>query len=309
MMKNTKILFGLLVALMLLFGCTGGAGEQPAAGTGNNTVAPVKNDTVAPEPTALEKRIAEDLAVAEKLKTRPDYGFGITGASVLFQKLPAFPTDFYKMRVQVRYNRITDLTNLDAKYYKQPEFYPGFDDGFQAAGQGAKLYAAPPEGRWGAFGYGTYPADAQVTTAAGQEFKLTTFFHTGWLVESYQGTRLTASYPETASLPNQEMTGANSMVQDPVKTAGYFDVTVTPNVFLLDPAFPQFGENWAQKVIVDVKVKEGTPKGVYVIGINPSAPPAEQNDAWATQYTTAYTTAGAATSLDRPFYQIAVDVK
>ncbi len=245
----------------------------------------------------IEEKIQAEIDAAKQKITRPDYL-----PAVVYKNLPPFPEDFYTIDLLIFLGRITDIIDLDEKYWKQPEFYPGFEDNIN-------LIANPERGRFYGIGYGAYPGDIGAEAGPGDDFTVASFFHTSWLVETYQGMQMNVVYPSDTNVPSQNLEGNQASVkQDPEVVKNYFEVTATPDIFLLEPANPIFGSNWAQKVLVHVKIKEDTPKGIYVIGINPTTPPKEYGQKWTKQYLTKYVDASAGV-IGRPFVRIIVDVK
>ena len=252
-----------------------------------------------PYSSELEARIDAELEQVKLNQTRPDYL-----PAAMFKELPAFPKDFYQMRVLVRYGRITDLSNIGEEYWKQPEWYPEFES------IGVPLLQNPPKNRWAAQGYGVYPADSVATTTSGEEFDLYTYVRSSYLVETYQGMQLIAVYPDSGTL--EEMAsfsdGTKSVTQDPNTVKNYFDVSIEPNMFVLEPSFPIFKDGYAQRIKVSLKVKPGTPKGKYLIGVDIAAPSQDKVTEWTWQYKNLYTSAGT-TKVGRPWYRVFVDVK
>jgi len=249
-----------------------------------------------PQYGTIEQKIARQLEEAKLKTTRPDYL-----PSVVYQNLPLFPKDFYEIDALVELGRLTDLVSLEDKYWKQPEFYPTFESNIADIQN-------PNINRLYAFGYGAYPGDIGVDVKPGSDFTVATFFYSSWLVETWQGMRMQEFYPVQTGVPTQDLNGTKfSVIQDPDVVKTYFNVSFEPSVFLLGPSSPIFDYNWTQKVLVHIKVSPDTPKGRYVIGVNPVAPPKEYSDRWLMKYRLKYTDASAGV-VGRPFFQLVVDV-
>jgi len=217
----------------------------------------------------------------------------------VFQNLPPYPKDMREIYELVYYRKINDLSIINESYYKNPEFYPGWYY------TGKDTFLNPPINRFGAFGYGCYPADTIAFVKPGQALKLTTFIKSGWVVETFQGMQLIPTFPSSA---NSSYMGW-SVEQDPEKVKDYFIIDIEPDVFLLEPAFPVFLEGWARKITVDIKIKPNTPPGRYVIGIMPVNPPQEYSDKWLLKYKLRYVDIGSSPgSIGRPCYQVFIEV-
>ncbi|MFH0972121.1 MAG: hypothetical protein V1835_06165 [Candidatus Micrarchaeota archaeon] len=250
-------------------------------------------------PPELYARLQAYQSGIEAISVRPRYFGSITDE--IFKELPPFPKDFYVIKLLFELGKITDPGKVTADYWKQPEFYRGFDS------QGVKMMANPPQGRWGAFGLGTYPGETVVLAPKQSEFETRFFIHTSWLVQTYQGMGLYSVFPKSGSLQSTSYPDDTKAVQqDPETIKQYFDVTVTPDVVLLEPAFPIFKEGWTQMVTVKVRVKN-PPSGKYLIGINSGSPPSGKATEWLWKYKTNYV-GGGSSSIGVPWYTIFIQV-
>lgn len=235
---------------------------------------------------------------------------------IVFSKLPSYPKNFDEIDLGVEYgkyywNEHFSAVAPDENYYKQPEFYPNFENEenleyylqVKELDEGRVEY---PTERVGVSGYGTYPADTVVKgILPGEDLKVVTYLHTGWFIEKYQGMELKPVFPSHGDTQQ----GMISVVQEPDVVKDYFEVNIEPAVILLEPSYPVFYPNWAQKVTIKVNVKENTPKGTYLVGVTPFEPPADKSEGWKYKYGIyAYTDAGMA-GIGRPHLQIFVKVE
>lgn len=216
----------------------------------------------------------------------------------VFANLPSYPDNLNEVKILVRYGKIKDLATIDENYYKQPEFYLNWDPA------GINSFFEPTEGYFGALGFGAYPADVVATVKPGEALKLGTFFKTSWGVQNYQGIQLVPVFPEKAK---SEM-GDEEAEQDPEKARNYFDVSVEPGLFLLEPTFGIFEKNWVRNVTVIIKIKPNTPPGKYVVGVSPIAPPLEFDDRWTIEHGLRYVSVGGY-DVGRPFFQVFIKVQ
>jgi len=222
----------------------------------------------------LEARIAHILNVSGKGHER-----ATPLPAELFKDLPAFPWDFYRVELLYKYYHLTEeeLVTLDEAYWKQPEWYSGFE------GVGVEMMKDAHLPSAGSFGYGAYMADTYKTAFPGEEVNDVFFFHASWRVRSYQGIMLVPTYNSSA-----------------------LEVSVGPEIFLLGPTHHTFHENWTQKVVVSVRVKEGAAPGKYVVGIEPEKPPPEYKEMWEDPYT--YAEPLFKMGMGRPFHQLHLTV-
>ena len=258
------------------------------------TKAPVRDKPYSEE---LEKRIAAELNAGNRIEVRPDYL-----PDVMFAQLPDFPTDFYSVRTLVRSGRIADLEELEPRYWQQPEFFPKFEE------IGVPLLQNPPEGRWGAYGLASYPAESIATIEAGDSIDLYFFMRSNYLVETYQGVSLKPYFPNYLDISTgiEMPDGTKEVRQENV--AGYFTVDTSPEVFLLEPNFPLFRINGTKKIKVTITVDPSTPEGNYIVALTTGDLPEEQEQVWLKRYLTKYVGAGM-TKLDRPYYAAFINVK
>lgn len=188
---------------------------------------------------------------------RSDYALGIPN-NLLFGELPTIPEDFGETWYMFTSNFVGP-EDIDREYYIQPEFYESWERGKK------NHYTNINPNYWTPYGYGVYPNQGSVTMATDQTATAYTFFKSGWGVETYQGIRL--------EMPSD-----------------YFETEITPNEFLLGPAYPSFSINpdWAFKIRVKIKPKPGTLPGVYVLRMNLRSPTGEEKGNWFREYRSIY---------------------
>jgi len=202
-------------------------------------------------------------------EARQDYGLG----GETFASLPQMPDNFKEAVAKI--NATIDF-NLGEEYYKQPEFYPTFE-------QFIPEMKNPPQDRIAIWGVGIYPARHEYVAPRNSQINIVAYLHTSWMVQTYQGAKLEVDYDKQ-----------------------YFDVSVSPDVVLLGPAYPKFDKNWTQKITVKIEVKNA-PKGVHEIALNPMAPPIEKIEEWRGRYKGLYVSMPVS-SPDQPYLKITVNV-
>ena len=203
--------------------------------------------------------------------------------NVTFSNIPSLPSDFFEKRSLLR-NRKLNITQFEREYWIQPEFYPNFEE------YAISEMLNPPENRWGAMGYGAYPSGFTAATKAGETVKAIVFFHTSWLVESYQGISLDYAITNLTMVPPGFEKG--------------FAIEITPSEFLLGPAYPVFGRNWAEKVEITTTVGS-VPAGEYEINFNIAKP--SKSAEWKEAYPHYFDATGF--GLSKPFFRMRLSVK
>jgi hypothetical protein len=220
----------------------------------------------------------------QEIIQRGKYGISLN----VFSQLPLAPQDFKWIDEQMELGAIDEahFNNITKDYWMQPEFYPNFEK------VGLQFYQSPLSDRRNCFGYGSYPqvfgkAVKQEDLKVGAELYAKTWFHTGFGIECYQGTKL------------------NVVVDDREKE--YFDVVIDPYQFVLMPTNPQFDKDWTREIryIVIVK-KTPVPKGRYEFSFLATAPDKQKENEWKWQYREKYVNSGMFVSSAKTFDYILI---
>lgn len=197
----------------------------------------------------------------------------------IFSEIPPIPSDFSVVAYDVSIGKLNQIGLLSDSFYKQPEFYSFID---QETGVVNREFAFRPWSRpelnqWGDNGFQAYPADQfdTVQLSKRNDFSAVVFVTNGWNIQNYVGVHL---------------------VEDN-ESSNYFDVTISEErtgqpYFLLGPTFPRFDKDWATKVVIEGKVKPGTPPGSYRIRIDPVAPASSLATKWAEEHPGLYASYG-----------------
>ncbi len=207
----------------------------------------------------LFEKASERLGIP--LEDVPEY-FTLNSEEDIFNELPQVPEDFSEVAYLLATGRTYAIGNLSEEYFLQPEFYPNFKE------NGLKYWSEPDPKYWTTNGYGTYPAEQfdVLSYSNRDEFLAVVFLYTGYGVQTYQGATL---IPSSGSLE-------------------YFDITISPDTFLLTPTFPKFSKDWAHQIVIAGKLKPDTPPGEYSIGLLIVKPPYEKKVEWASKYRNLY---------------------
>jgi len=239
-----------------------------------------------PKYPGLEAKIRRELIAVEQVTKRPDYL-----PEVMFRDLPDMPMDFYAKRVMYRYGLFEmDPELIGPEYWKQPEWYPKFEENT------VKVLQNAPADRYGVCCFGIYPADAYMRLKIdGGEFH--TFTKYAWirsapLVELYQGIRLAPHYPKEGNVekdvtPWQENPKIDFM-QDPDVAKKYIGISFAPEQFLLEPSFPIFRKEYIKLIEMQFTIDPDIPKGNYIVGFDTVAPDKEVSIDWMLKYPGAY---------------------
>jgi len=185
--------------------------------------------------------------------------FDLSSEKQVWSELPIVPEDFGEINYLMQNGKFFALSSLGEEYWKQPEFYPSWKNC-------PKYWTEPDPRYWTPNGYGAYVSNQFTTVTKGEEFYAIVYVHSGCGVQTWQGTRLEVSN----------------------NARDYFNISVTPNEFLLEPMFPQIKYGWVKRIEIKGSIKEETQEGVYDIFIDVIPPSKEKQDEWSSEYKTQY---------------------
>ena len=284
-MKAKLVLFFSLLILLFVFGCVN-TGQVIVPTTTTPTASEALDDTPyyqidESNPTATQfivrqqyfeeafKPHREQYKLFEKASKHLNIPieqvpakFALQSEEEIWSSLPSAPKDFSETAYALAAGRYYSIGYLEEPYFLQPEFYPNFKS------QALKYWREPDASSWTPQGYGTYPAQQFDGLVRGEreEFTGVVFFHTSWGVQGFQGVTL---------IPTTE-------------TLKYFDITISPDTFLLGATFPKFDKQWAQKIAISGKPKPDTPPGEYRLGFEVVSPPKEFIAEWEKEHKLLY---------------------
>lgn len=169
-------------------------------------------------------------------------------------KIPDKPHNYALIKRNFYDGQIDNFNNLDVSVWKQPDFYPTWEQ------SGVSKYIDHDYTRWGVHGYGFFPSEQTWSVTNMQEgnvMKFNTFLHTSWGVETWQGMKLI-----------------------PINNNSLFDVTITPDEFYLEPTFPIFSSEWTKIIEFEVTAKDTIPVGSYEISCLVVPPNESRTEEW-----------------------------
>jgi hypothetical protein len=191
---------------------------------------------------------------------------------------------------------------MGPEYYKQPEFDPEFTR------YGLRYWLQWKEANyskthWGTVGLRSYPYSQHIVSKAGYSFNVTLFLSSDWNVETYQGLKLSPIFLGSAISEDGKFTNASP---DGDK---YINVNITPDEFLLTPAFPQFTTEWVKRLTFTGKIANNTPEGVYIVSVKIDKPSQVNSDKWLLEYLNLYSEGAGMVTADKPYLQAFINVQ
>jgi hypothetical protein len=140
-----------------------------------------------------------------------------------------------------------NICTLSPDVYTNPNFYPNYE---------FYINKTHDYSRWATEGFGAYPAfDSYILAPNISTIKICTLVRTGWEVETYQGVHFVSSYNENL-----------------------FNITVFPDTILLAPVFPEFVNNWTQKIMFTVTLQQKIVPGTYKFKVSTTSPPHQSQE-------------------------------
>lgn len=217
-----------------------------------------------PDPRSKKYRIFEKAAkhLNKDIEGVKDY-FNLNSEEEIFENIPyPPPDDFSNIMYDFAIGRYFAIGLLGEEYFMQPEFYPNFKS------TGIKTWTEHDSRYWSPHGFGSYPSVQYDALSLKERTEGTgvVFVHPSWGVQTHQGFSL--------------LTDSES--------PKYFDITITPQNFKLGPAWPKFAPDWVRRVVINFKLKPGTPPGTYKIMLNVFPPPADLKEQWQYEYKNVY---------------------
>ena len=219
----------------------------------------------------------------------------------VFKNLPPLPVDFLYKVYMIKLGKFFDIGNMDESYWKQPEFDPEFTR------MGLRYWKEISNNdykktHWSASGVRSYPFEQYVSSKPGYSFNVSVIFSTDWSVEAYQGVRIVPKFLSNATYGDGKFVTSTSDASD------YISVNVTPQEFLLTPAYPMFTQEWNKKLTFTGKISEKTPPGTYILSYDIQKPRQENSDKWFMQYLNLYSEGVQLVKSDKPYLQAIITV-
>jgi len=233
---------------------------------------------------------------------RPKYpGMSNEEYQWIFGKLPSFPEDFYSIVQLIQDGKITDYARISSNYWKQPEFYVGWEYVFNST------YLNNDPNSWIPEGYGCYPVIKEANVDKGSSIVVNTYFKTGYATEAYQGLIIRPYLPDEAinikgdtlfkqpedaekylkvSITNED----NKLYQSFRHKLKYDNVRENDWLVVLEPTYKVitdeynnfikydgFPSDWVRLLNLSVDISDNTPSGTYIVAIKIEPPCFEIN--------------------------------
>ncbi|GEM_PF-5811238 len=224
----------------------------------------------------------------------------------MFRDLSKMPDDFGPVRALILSGRVQDICGkVDERYYEQPESY----DTFYKTGLPQMLKSEP--GREVVAGFGSFPAETFTTVSNSSGIVKTCFFlSTAWKVDRFQPLSIMPAFPDgtIGFTENKFPDGTKSVTQNATDVKKYISITTSPSEVILEPAWGYLYRGWVRKIDVTINVAPNTPKGKYIVGVNPSGIGGNRYQDLLWKYKTLLSSFPGI-GLDRPMYLIGIDVQ
>lgn len=164
----------------------------------------------------------------------------------IYEKLPTPPTDFTQWNEKWKKGNTEELSLVPSTVYLQPEFYPTFET------KGITMWTDAEPTASQRIGIASTPAEQEATLPTDSNaFQTILFVGSAWGSTHAQAIGLAAQIePETD-----------------------IHVNINPQNIIIGPNFPQFSDDWMQRITIAGELGETVKEGTYIvriIGINPT---------------------------------------
>lgn len=201
-----------------------------------------------------------------------------------FVNLPPVPGDFWSKKKAFETGGFSAAESIGEDYFLQPEFLPEFEE------IGLSYWKQPDLERWGAYGFGVYPAEQAISLKRGEQTTVFAFVHSAYYIQSFQGLKLVP-------------VDSNSLLED-------FEIGVLPKNILLGPSWPVFDRMWMHDAAIRIRVRENALPGVYKISFDAENPDKEAEEKWVEKLAgKKYFSGTAQVSISRPRLVVFVQVE
>ena len=181
---------------------------------------------------------------------RSDYGIDFRA----FTRLPLVPYDWGKMKYAFDQSMYHVLAGADEGYYLQPEFYDvWFEMGIPFHSNPKKLCKA---------GFFAVPSGQRIYTEPGATIETFALIHSSFCTNNLQSFKLSTFYPEKGTTDD-----GIEYEQDKDVVRRYVSVDFDPGEIILGRTYPKFEKDWARKISVKINVRDGAPRGLYVVAV------------------------------------------
>jgi len=190
------------------------------------------------------------------------------------EELPEIPEDFYEVRGLFQYNYVEFQGKvLQEEYWKQPEWYPNVGENINTIAAANKHIKETGNMRRVAWCSGVYPSEFYVATKSNRTFTTYAWVKNIPIQYKYIGINLEPIYPSKMEVEKEgREVGLDVVTQDTVYAKNHINISFSPDEFMLDPAYPTLGENYARMITMTVSVSEDIEPGLYVTGFMTDTP-------------------------------------
>lgn len=242
------------------------------------------------------------------------YEFTRSAFPEYYSLLPPKPANFNEIQLMWQRGFIRDDPDIiNASYWKQPEWFPRYPDGFVKVLDDLATSDRKPVWSIGIFDAQNYRLinkdwleNPTMPTTAGHgilEIKndSVAVSHRFWIRSSVGalqifGVELHESYPSEAKLLANAMWGIDQQTvkQDPEMVKKYINVSAVEDEcgckeFNLGTYLPQLSPDYQKQVDVTAKIKKDIPKGLYVVSVEVGSPTKDYQENQSLKYGLTYT--------------------
>jgi hypothetical protein len=256
-------------------------------------------------------------------RNNPDY----------YSLLPPKPADFDQIKTMLDTGIIRDFPDrINESYWKQPEWFPRYNEGFLATLNGIAATSRIPIWSVAIYDAQLYrqinkdwlenPTMPSTPDPALKEIKNDSIVlrHRFWVRSSvgslqWFGVGLHETYPAQATLiGNMKVQISKQIVtQDSELVKKYISVDAVEGEsgskeFNLGFYWPKLSPEYQKQIWVTVEIKKSTPKGLYVVGVEPGSPSKDYQESQSLKYGLTYTDPNIGMYVSPGMFQLFIEI-
>jgi len=194
--------------------------------------------------------------------------------------LPEMPEDFYEVTRLFSLGYVQFYPkSLNESYWKQPEWFPNLNMNLETITSYQEEVNRTGMERFPVFSTGVYPSEFYLeTNKKGEVLTAYTWIKNTALQSKYEGVGLYETYPSYYEIKNPrgvptKLLGILS--QNSTYAKEHIKINMTPNEFLLSPAYPTLTYDYVKMIKLDITIDTETKPGIYMIGFFVDSPSRE----------------------------------
>lgn len=184
-------------------------------------------------------------------------------------KIPEMPADFYDIRGLFLYNYIDfGAKVLNRSYWMQPEWFPNFEQNVEEVRSKLEYQRSTGRNFIMAWSTGVYPSKFYAGNfRPGDNFTVYAWVKNIASQWKYEGVGLDEYYADFVDMGDSRIVlGFENVTQNPAYVMDHIGISLSPDEFVLTPAYPNLTKGYVQMIRIDVSLSDDIEPGRYIAG-------------------------------------------